>query len=232
MSTTPTLNDLDLTALISSRICHDLSGAIGAINYGIDALVNDDDPEMREFALQTIHKSAKQAWAHLEFSRLAFGAAGSAGNQIALPEAKRLAEAYLGEGRHRLVFDAPDETADKNLVKLLLNLISIGQQVLPRGGEIEVDVSPGISTGFKVTCRGDGARIPDNLQILMPEADHPEGSQAANGTLDARSIQAYFSGRIAQETGLVLSTSQAQDVVIFTATPNTAVPDDGTTGPS
>ena len=211
MTTTRPLSDLDLTSLISSRICHDLSGAIGAINYGIEALESDDDPEMRDFALNTIRNSAKQAWAHLEFSRLAFGAAGSAGNEIALTEAKRLAEAYLGDGRQKLVFDAPEENIDKDRVKLLLNLIAIGQQALPRGGDIEVSFAANMADGFKVVCRGDGAALPPNLRILMPEAG------AEPTVIDARSIQAYFSDRIARETGLTLVTTEAADEVEFEA---------------
>ncbi len=223
MSSPHPLSDLDLAALIASRICHDLSGAIGAINYGVETLDGDDDPEMRDFALATIRNSARQAWAHLEFSRLAFGAAGSAGNEIPLGEAKRLAAGYLGEGRHELRFAAGEELLDKDRVKLLLNLIAIGQQALPRGGVLEVVFADDKKDGFKVICRGEGAALPANLRILLPESGDttgvaPENGEGTGHNIDARAIQAYFSGRIAQQTGLSLSTTQRPDEVTLAAT--------------
>ncbi len=215
MSKPHRLDDLDLTSLVSSRICHDLAGAIGAINNGLEVLDSDDDPSMREFALNTIRNSAKQAWAHLEYSRLAFGAAGGKGSEIALSEAKRLAEAYLGEGRHRLIWQAPEAAVEKNRVKLILNLVAIGQQTLLRGGEIRLEMQDDKADRFQIICEGEGARLPDNVQLMMPEG----GTALSDKGLTSRDIQAYFSGRVAQATGLKLKISNHENQVVFSAEP-------------
>src|SRR6202043_3713780 len=73
---------LDLAALLCSRVCHDLISPVGAIVNGLEVLDDNPKPEDREFALDLIRKSAKTASARLQFCRLAFGAAGSAGAQI------------------------------------------------------------------------------------------------------------------------------------------------------
>lgn len=215
MSKPHRIDDLDLTSLVSSRICHDLAGAIGAINNGLEVLDSDDDPSMREFALNTIRNSAKQAWAHLEYSRLAFGAAGSAGSEISLSEAKRLAAAYLGEGRHSLVWNAPETAVEKNRVKLILNLIAIGQQALLRGGVISLEMSDDKADRFQIICEGNAAKLPENVQLMMPEG----GTGLSDSGLTSRSIQAYFSGRIAEATGLKLEISSGEDRVSFSAEP-------------
>jgi hypothetical protein len=87
---TITLDSLDLAALLCSRVCHDVISPVGAIVNGLEVLEDENYSSMRDFALDLIRKSAKQASARLQFARLAFGAAGSAGAGSGL--AYRIAE--------------------------------------------------------------------------------------------------------------------------------------------
>ncbi|TMV42546.1 hypothetical protein FGG78_41795, partial [Thioclava sp. BHET1] len=67
----------DLTALLGSRICHDLISPLGAIGNGVELLAMSGQalsPEM-----QLIAESAAQANARIRYFRIAFGAA--QGNQ-------------------------------------------------------------------------------------------------------------------------------------------------------
>ena len=84
MSEPAEIGDLELAALISSRICHDVISPVGAIANGLEMLGEEQDEAMREQTLALIRKSAHQASAKLQFARLAFGAAGSAGAEIDL----------------------------------------------------------------------------------------------------------------------------------------------------
>ena len=88
MADTSDIAALDLAALIASRVCHDIISPVGAINNGLEVLAEDNNEEMREFAMDLIRKSARQASAKLQFARLAFGAAGSAGASIDLGDAE------------------------------------------------------------------------------------------------------------------------------------------------
>ncbi len=76
--------DLELAALISSKICHDVIGPVGAIYNGLEILDEDDDQEAKNYALDVIRNVTEQASARLQFCRFAFGAAGSAGAMIDL----------------------------------------------------------------------------------------------------------------------------------------------------
>src|SRR5262245_23224447 len=71
--------DLELAALISSKICHDVIGPVGAIYNGLEILDEDDDAEAKSYAMDVIRNVTEQASARLQFARFAFGAAGSAG---------------------------------------------------------------------------------------------------------------------------------------------------------
>src|SRR6202035_124520 len=85
---------LELAALLCSRVCHDLISPVGAIVNGLEVLDDNPKPEDRDFALDLIRKSAKTASARLQFCRLAFGAAGSAGAQIDLGDAQNMARGH------------------------------------------------------------------------------------------------------------------------------------------
>ena len=69
------IGDLELAALISSRICHDVISPVGAIANGLEMLAEEQDEAMREQTMALIRRSASQASAKLQFARLAFGAA-------------------------------------------------------------------------------------------------------------------------------------------------------------
>ena len=75
----PLLSDMDLSALLVSRVCHDVISPVGAIANGLEVLEDEDDEAMQKIAMDLVRRSARQASAKLQFCRIAFGAAGSAG---------------------------------------------------------------------------------------------------------------------------------------------------------
>ncbi|MEL7229354.1 MAG: histidine phosphotransferase, partial [Pseudomonadota bacterium] len=46
----PKLSALDLSALLASRVCHDIISPVGALANGLEVLEEDQGEEMREFA--------------------------------------------------------------------------------------------------------------------------------------------------------------------------------------
>src|SRR5439155_9683550 len=128
------LEMLDLAALLCSRVCHDLISPVGAVINGLEVFEDDNDQETKTFALDLIKKSAHQASARLQFCRLAFGAAGSAGASIDLGDAQGVARGFMEDGKTKLAWNLPRELLPKNRVKLLLNLMVLAGQTIPRGG--------------------------------------------------------------------------------------------------
>src|SRR5438874_7063559 len=99
------LDSLDLAALLCSRLCHDLISPVGAVVNGLEVLEDDNDEETKTFALELIKKSARQASARLQFCRLAFGAAGSAGAVIDLGDAEQVARGLLEDEKTSLAWN-------------------------------------------------------------------------------------------------------------------------------
>src|SRR6188474_2716616 len=139
MSVAVALDALDLAALLCSRVCHDLISPAGAIVNGLEVLEESKDEETRTFAMDLIKKSAKVASARLQFCRIAFGAAGSAGAQIDVGDAGNVAKGFIEDEKNKLTWNLPRVMLPKNRVKLALNLLLIAIQAVPRGGTLTID---------------------------------------------------------------------------------------------
>ncbi|SHO66286.1 histidine phosphotransferase ChpT [Pseudoxanthobacter soli DSM 19599] len=206
---------LDLAALLCSRICHDVISPVGAITNGLEVLDEDDSGDMREVAMDLIRKSARQASARLQFARLAFGFAGSAGASIDLADAERLAKGYVDSDKTSLDWRMPAALVAKDRVKLLLTLIVLALQAIPRGGSIRV-WSPGSAEidDLTVVATGSHARIPAGIEDLIA------GTQTE--PLDAHSVVPYYVGLLARSVGLAIRISRDGDVVTFVASSRAA----------
>src|ERR1700756_5227591 len=154
-----TLEALDLAPLLCSRVCHDLISPVGAVVNGLEVLEESKDEETKTFAMELIKRSAQTASARLQFCRLAFGAAGSAGAAIDLGDAQGVARGFLEDGKTRLEWNLPRELPPKNRVKLLLNLLLLAGQTIPRGGTLKVDpVGEGETMRVRVRPPGPPSR--------------------------------------------------------------------------
>ena len=204
---------LELAALLCSRVCHDLISPVGAIVNGLEVLDDNPKPEDRDFALDLIRKSARTASARLQFCRLAFGAAGSSGAQIDLGDAQTMARGHLEDGKTSITWNLPRLLLPKNRVKLLLNMLVIAQHTIPRGGTLSVDpIGQGETMGFRVTANGLNARLPQNIADLL--------SSGQPSSVDAHSVQPYYTRLLAQACGLsVRLASEGEAVVASASTP-------------
>lgn len=211
------LDSLDLAALLCSRVCHDVISPVGAIVNGLEVLEDEKDAEMRGFALDLIKKSARTASARLQFCRLAFGAAGSAGAAIDTGDAEQVARGLLADEKTQIEWDAPRVLMPKNKVKLVLNLCLIAAAAIPRGGHIKVAITGSDDAPhIVVEATGQNARVASHVPQLLA------GTPAA-GSVDAHGIQAYYTGLVAQAAGLALTLSAAGDAVKIEALPTAAM---------
>jgi histidine phosphotransferase ChpT len=208
---TITLDSLDLAALLCSRVCHDVISPVGAIINGLEVLEDDSDASMRDFALEVIGKSAKQASARLQFARLAFGAAGSAGASIDLGDAEQVARGMFQDEKVSFSWSAPRLLFPKNRVKLLLNLIMTATSAIPRGGSISVTVTGDAERcEFVLRSKGLNARIPPHAEALL-------AGEAEGGTVDAHGIQTFYAGMVARASGMTVSFTLDGDEVVIRA---------------
>jgi histidine phosphotransferase ChpT len=198
---------LDLAALLCSRVCHDLISPVGAIVNGVEVFDEDKDEETRTFALELIKKSARNASARLQFCRLAFGAAGSAGAQIETGDAEKVTRGLIEDDKIKIAWNLARELKPKNQVKLLLNMMIVAAGTIPRGGTLTVDPIEG-TAGFRVTAAGLNARLtPATVELLSGSPAH---------TVDAHGIQPFYTGLLARDCGLsVTAAPEGESIVVM-----------------
>ena len=211
------LSPLELAALLCSRVCHDVISPVGAITNGLEVLEDDDDPEMRVHAMNLITQSAQQASAKLQFARLAFGAAGSAGAELDLGDACDVAQGLMKSEKASLIWEAPHATIGKDYVKLALNMLLIAIASIPRGGEITLKIEGDLKAPtLRVRSSGQAARVPDETRTFL-------GGRATGQFLDARAAQPYFTGLVARDLGLAIDARMEGEEFLIEAMPVDAV---------
>jgi len=210
MSATVTLEALDLAALLCSRVCHDLISPVGAVVNGIEVMEDDADEQTKTFALELIRKSAATASARLQFCRLAFGAAGSAGASIDTGDAEGVARGMMEDDKVKITWSLPRVLLPKNRVKLLLNLMVLAGGTIPRGGSLVLEpIGEGDTMGFRVTSSGLNARIPAAVPALVAgQSENP---------IDAHAIQPFYTGLLARTCGMTVTLAPEGEQIVVTA---------------
>ena len=202
--------DLKIAALVSSRLCHDLISPVGAICNGLEILKDEQDGEMRAHALSLIEASAEQASARLQYARIAFGAAGSAGSEIELGDALALTQNILRRGKVALDWRLENKMVPKDMVKLLLNLVLIAIDCIPRGGTLSVTGDLAAGRPYEVEARGVKARLNNDVKQALFETLELDAC-------DSRQIQPLFTKLIAEQLALALEAQEAEEVILLRA---------------
>jgi histidine phosphotransferase ChpT len=183
---------------------------VGAVVNGLEVLEDETDAAMRADALRLVAASAEQAAARLQFARIAFGAAGSAGAELDLAEVARIMAGLLKGGKTELVWKAHAVNWPKDWAKLLMNVILVASDCLPRGGRVTVETSHDASVpSFKVTANAPVARFAAEAEQAL------KGEPVAH--LDGRSIQPYLTHQLAEGLKVPLTVTTSEGEVRFSA---------------
>ncbi|MGH1329569.1 MAG: histidine phosphotransferase family protein [Paracoccaceae bacterium] len=129
-----TTSPRDLTALLGSRICHDLISPLGAISNGVELLAMSGMGNSPEMAL--IAESVTNANARIRFFRVAFGAAAE-GQMISAREIRDILHGMTAGSRFEVEW-LIDEDTPRREAKLALLVIQCFETAMPWGGKVSV----------------------------------------------------------------------------------------------
>ena len=195
---------IEFASLLCSRLCHDLLSPVGAMNNGLELLADEDDPAMRANCLELLADSARSAAEKLKFFRLAFGAGGGFGEEIATSEIKAAIDGLLlGNKRIALGWIVDVTAMPKPVAKILLNLAMIAIETLIRGGRLDIGVE-----GPEVVVRTEGARLVLDAEVKAALTD-------ANVTPTSRTAQAALARILATEAGSQIVLNDAEEGVLL-----------------
>lgn len=176
--------DLRVLELLCSRLCHDLISPVMAVNNGIELLA-DDEGSMSADIQDLLTMSAGSAAARLQYYRVAYGLGGQSAAPIGLPEAGRLTRGLLED--EKIELEWPDDAAtaaepSREAMKILLNLVLVGIESLPRGGTLKLMLN---GSDIFLSAQGIGAALREENAAAMSSNPDIEA-------LTARSVQGYF----------------------------------------
>lgn len=201
----------NLAALLCARICHDLVGPVSALETGLELLSDEDNADMHDDAIELIKVGAVQASAKLQFLRIAFGAGGSAPSVIGSEELERLAKGVYPDGKTVINWQVEAEGLSKPAARVLLNLVMLSMQAIPLGGTVTVKAQEtDTETTVSLLCEGRKARLTEAIERTL-------AGRAPDDAFDGRTIQPFYTGMIARETGGTVGAKLVGEDVIFQA---------------
>ncbi|SFT69779.1 histidine phosphotransferase family protein [Sedimentitalea nanhaiensis] len=163
-------SNINLAALIGSRICHDLISPIGAITNGLELL--DLAGSVQGPELDLIADSVGNAGARIRFFRIAYGGAGE--QLLGRSEVVSVLE-DLGRGGRQTVQWAPLDSQPRNLVRLAFLALQCCETAMPYGGLVRIMAEDDVWT---ITGQADklavdealfdGLSNPDTLTEITP----------------------------------------------------------------
>jgi histidine phosphotransferase ChpT len=201
------MNELDFSAFLVSRVCHDLVSPLGAVVNGLEVLEDERDPTMRADALKIVGSSAAQALARIQFMRIAFGAAGSAGAELDLGEVGRLVSGLFQGSKIALEWDVGHIHWPKDWAKLLMNATVVAADCLPRGGAIKVTIgSDPTVPSFRIHATGSHARV-------LEEVEKAVRGEISAGPTDARGVQPLLTHKLARSLNAGLTVTAHEGAI-------------------
>ncbi len=184
------LDPVALSALLASRLCHDLINPVGALGSGLEVLDDPDmDHAMKEAALDLIRSGGEKSIALLKYARLAYGAGGGRGAELPMEEAEATLRDLFKWTKASLVWKLPPGHAAKEKVKAVLILTHAAADSVPRGGTVTVT---GGGDYFRIEAQGVKTFLPEDLTAALA---------GESAELKPKFAPAYIAGLMARESG-------------------------------
>lgn len=209
-------NNLQMAELLCTRLCHDLTGPIGAVNNGAEFL-KEEGFDLQSQAVELIVSSAFSAVSRLQFYRMAYGLVKNHGEANLAEKKKVAADFFTGS---KITLDWPETHTDASGVSISLkmsrviyNLLIIASGALIRGGEISVrlakdDLSRKIIT---VGARGVNLKWDSEVEKIL-------ANESFDGELTAKNVQLYLTKQYADDLSAVIEWKVGADELVLQVT--------------
>lgn len=192
------ISEIKLAEMLCTRLCHDLTGPIGAVNNGAEFL-SEEGFDMQGEAMQLIVSSAHEAVNRLQFYRQAYGRVNDHG-EASLSEKKRLAEEFFKSTKLKLNWqdnyaDASGISVSQKMARLFMNMMIVSAAAMIKGGTMEVRVAEHADVReFTLDATGEMVKLePEMREILTGEGDP--------SALSPKTAQAFLTAKLAGELG-------------------------------
>jgi histidine phosphotransferase ChpT len=190
--------------LMASRICHDLISPVGAVHNGVEFL-QETGVEGGNEAIDLISHSAETAAARLQAFRLAYGAGGRDPNIKPEDVHRSFGNLIRLDGKVTQSWDPRGDLgyadAPLGFAKILMGVLMLAQECLPKGGDITV--TPSARTNVtKITAASENAVLRDGVDKAVARSIPAE-------ELDPRLVHPFVLSTLADHYGFALTIASA-----------------------
>lgn len=198
------MEQMRLAELVAAKLCHDFMGPMTAMVHGLELL--KQTPTGDAEALSLLENGVVKAHAKLDFYRHSLGGALGGEGAAPLSAGTAAAETLFATFKAKLVWNAADLVVPRAVIRVVLNVLNIANECLPKGGTVTLDAANGAIT---VTALGERAKVrPEIAQGL-------QGGFAEDG-MASMSIMPVMTALLARQAGVSLSVGEVEGGFRFT----------------
>lgn len=204
------IDQLRMAELLCTRLCHDLTGPIGAVNNGAEFL-SEEGFNLQSQAVELIVSSAFSAVTRLQFYRLAYGQVRDHGEANLTDKQKLAADFFMDS---KITLDWPDSHTDAvgvsvslKMSRLIFNLLIIASGMLIRGGTISVRITQDAEQRkvMQVKAEGAGLKIDEDIEHVLKD-------NFTADDLTPKNVQAYLTRCFCSELGATINYQVGEDM--------------------
>lgn len=204
------MNKTDFAGMLCSRLCHDLVSPVGAINNGIELLLDKNNADMQEQIVELIRDSALQTKNKLQFFRLAFGIGGGFGSAISVDEATQALSGVFDPERITISWTSNLQELSKEVMKVIMNIALIAGEAIIGNGTLDIKISDADGVFDHAEMKISSSRI------ILQDAVVDLFAEDELSNLEPKAIPVAMAKLISRDTGLMLEIAKhEEEVVVF-----------------
>ena len=197
-----------LASMLCTKLCHDITGPVGAINNGVE-FMSEEEGKIPDEIMDLVASSATEAVARLQFYRRAYGRI-TKDNAASLTEQYELTKQFFAASK--IDVDWPDSHTDmsgieinQQMAQLLLNMVIIVQGTIMREGVLKVRIEEDASTGIAFTVESSGGAVKENIEV----SEILKGDESVD--IDPKTAQSYLTAELAKQSAMRLLIVSSED---------------------
>ncbi|HET7880989.1 MAG TPA: histidine phosphotransferase family protein [Acetobacteraceae bacterium] len=195
---------LGMAELLCARLCHDLSGSLGAL-VGVIEIAREEQPASETLALAD--ETVSELSLRLKLLRAAWG---YDGGDLDVARLRALTDGLSSSRRVRLNLAGlePGSVFQQPAARVVLNLVLFAAECLGGGGVVALAGS--LASGLSVSIAGPRAAWPAELGVWLGDAGAAQAAMLA----DPRRLQGPLTALLVLAAGMRLSTNSGGWLVL------------------
>ncbi|RYE06451.1 MAG: hypothetical protein EOP33_04550 [Rickettsiaceae bacterium] len=200
-------NILKLAQILSSKLCHELSGLVGSISTSAE-LTNSSDSSIKDRANQILKTTPGKLHNLINFYRTVYGFADNS-DLISLQEIEILCSYVIPKRiKFALTFYNLIEI-NINLGRLIMCLVVLASKNILKEGSITVNIT---DCSNRITMNVYGDYLKENTKEVF--VDH---SKMDDTNLDVYNVHDYYTSYLCNSLNFVVSVSKLQGQIQYSA---------------